>query len=199
MEPPVLRDSTTMSTSLSAAMMRLRMGKRNGSGCIPGGASETRTPRVATSSHMRLCSRGYTTSSPEATTAIGGTEDSPVADSTPRCDSTSIPRARPDTTATPAVDNCAPSVCAKYFPLAVAARVPMMPTRRFRKISVSPRTKRTAGASGSPMSEAGYDGLLMVRTSIFLSIHRSATVTNKESSTEPHARHTALSMPLRKR
>ena len=57
-DPPRSRLSTTTSTSLSAARMRLRIGKRNGSGGVPGGHSDSSTPRVHTSAHNAACTRG---------------------------------------------------------------------------------------------------------------------------------------------
>jgi hypothetical protein len=130
-EPPVARDSTTTSNSLAIASMRLRSGKRNASGAQPGGDSDTMTPRSATCCQSVACSRGYTTSRPEATTAIGAaigaamvaaiddsmfgamgparcdlpfdaTDDvASHASITPRCAAASMPRASPDTTDTP--------------------------------------------------------------------------------------------------
>ena len=52
-------------------MMRLRSGNRYASGGVPGGASDNSRPCSATARHRARCSRGYTTSRPEATTAIG--------------------------------------------------------------------------------------------------------------------------------
>ena len=109
MEPPVARDSTTTSTSLNAARIRLRMGKRCGSGGVPGGDSLINSPRLPISLQMRSCSGGYTMSRPDATIAIGGDPSFAFRDSAPTCDSTSMPRANPDTTLTPAADNCFPS------------------------------------------------------------------------------------------
>ena len=58
-EPPRSRLSTTTSTSLSAARMRLRSGNRNGSGGVPGGHSDSSTPRSHTSAHSRAWTFGY--------------------------------------------------------------------------------------------------------------------------------------------
>ena len=52
-EPPRSRLSTTTRTSLSAARMRLRIGNRNGSGAVPGGHSDSSSPRSQTSAHRR--------------------------------------------------------------------------------------------------------------------------------------------------
>ena len=57
-EPPRSRLSTTTSTSLSAAMMRLRMGNRNGSGAVPGGHSDSSRPRSHTSAHSAALTFG---------------------------------------------------------------------------------------------------------------------------------------------
>ncbi len=70
-DPPRSRLSTTTSTSLSAARMRLRSGKRNASGAVPGGHSESSTPRSQTAFHRSACWRGYGVSGPLPTTATG--------------------------------------------------------------------------------------------------------------------------------
>ena len=57
-DPPRGWDSTTTTTDPSAAMMRLRAGKRQGSGAAPNGASLSSTPARATSSHSRAWAFG---------------------------------------------------------------------------------------------------------------------------------------------
>ena len=57
-EPPVARDSTTTTTSARAARMRLRSGKRNASGVVPGGTSLSNSPWRATSCQSWRCSAG---------------------------------------------------------------------------------------------------------------------------------------------
>ena len=69
--PPRSRLSTTTSSSTSAARIRLRIGKRNASGGVPGGHSEITTPRSHTCAHSAACCFGYGTSGPLPTTAIG--------------------------------------------------------------------------------------------------------------------------------
>ena len=58
-DPPRSRLSTTTSTSLRAARIRLRRGKRNASGAVPGGHSESSTPRSQTSSQSAALTLGY--------------------------------------------------------------------------------------------------------------------------------------------
>ena len=157
-EPPVARDSTTTNTSLAAAKMRLRSGNRNASGPHPGGDSEMMTPHSATAFHNLACSRGYTTSRPVATTAIGPLDPESKASITPWWAAASIPRAKPDTTATPLCDKSRPNPRAKCRPAALAARVPITPTRRCANVPKLPRANNTAGAAWSPRNTLGYEG-----------------------------------------
>ena len=152
------RDSTTTNTSLAAAKMRLRSGNRNASGPHPGGDSEMMTPHSATALHNLVCSRGYTTSRPVATTAIGPLEPDSKASITPRWAAASMPRAKPDTTATPLRDKSRPNPRAKWRPAALAARVPMTPARRWANVARLPRANSTAGAAWSPRNALGYNG-----------------------------------------
>ena len=155
-EPPLLRDSTTINTSLRAASTRLRIGNRCGCGAVPGGASLINNPRRPTSPQMRLCSGGYTTSRPDATTAAGPQPTSRGIAIAPTCASTSMPRASPETTQMSFIASSSPSCRAKNFPRWVADRVPIIPTRRRDKTRASPIMNKTAGASGSPSNIDGY-------------------------------------------
>ena len=197
MEPPVSRDSTTTNTSLSAARIRLRKGNRNASGAQPGGDSDNTTPCSATEPHNVACSRGYTTSRPDATTAIGGAASpgaaipggaASSASSAPRCAAASIPRANPDTTATPLAANSHDSLRAKWRPAALAARVPTTPTRRCRSAAMLPRTNSTAGALGSPRRASGYSTSLNNSTDMPDVVSDSAICSNNRSVAD--CRHT---------
>ena len=82
-DPPRSRLSTTTSTSLSAAMMRLRIGNRNGSGAVPGGHSDSSRPRPHDLRPTApALTRGYGTSGPLPTTAdrppAGDVQHAPV-------------------------------------------------------------------------------------------------------------------------
>ena len=127
-DPPRSRLSTTTSTSLSAARMRLRIGKRNFSGAVPGGHSDSSRPSAPTARHSSACWRGYGRSSPLATTPTAWPVPSLLR--APRWAAPSMPLASPDTTTTSAVASSRPSVKAKSQPGPVALRVPTMPTRR---------------------------------------------------------------------
>ena len=75
-----------------------------------------------------------------------------------------MPRASPDTTDTPLRASSRPSRRAKWRPAALAARVPMMPTRRLAKADTSPLAKSTAGAAKSPRIDAGYSASVVSST-----------------------------------
>ena len=76
-----------------------------------------------------------------------------------------MPRARPDTTTTPASASSQPNRAAVARPAWVAFRVPTMPTRRASSTPRSPRTKSTAGHAGSAASCGGIDGCDDAKTS----------------------------------
>ena len=145
-DPPRSRLSTTTSTSASAARMRLRIGKRNFSGAVPGGHSDSSRPSAPTARHSSACWRGYGRSSPLATTPTAWPV--PALLRAPRWAAPSMPLASPDTTTTSAAASSRPSVKAKSQPGPVALRVPTMPTRRRSRTSQLPLAKRTAGGCG---------------------------------------------------
>src|SRR5665213_2853422 len=96
------------------------------------------------------------TSSPVPTTATGGAEPGPAARA-PEWAAASIPRARPDTTTTPASASPRPKSDATRVPYRVADRVPTTATAgRASSTDGSPDAHRTAGAPGSPTRAAGY-------------------------------------------
>ena len=154
-EPPRSRLSTTTRTSLRPAMMRLRIGNRNGSGAVPGGHSDNSTPRSPTAAHRPAWTRGYGRSSPLPTTPTGRPTGVAM---TPRCAAPSMPFASPDTTVTPAAASSRPSPNAVSRPLCVALRVPTTPTRRPSTAARSPRANSTAGGCGSARSATGQRG-----------------------------------------
>ena len=170
-DPPRSRLSTTTSTSLSAARMRLRSGKRNASGAVPGGHSESSTPRPQTASHSSACWRGYGVSGPLPTTATGRP---PSTARTPRWAAPSMPFAKPDTTLTPASARPRPSIAAISRPTPVALRVPTMPARRACRAARSPRTNSAAGGCGSWRNGAGNSGSRRVTTRMPAAAQRSA-------------------------
>ena len=76
------------------AIKRLRDGKRHRSGGVPNGYSPTTSPFARTRANSSTCRRGYTTSSPVATTPTV----QPRPSIAPRCAAASIPIASPLTT-----------------------------------------------------------------------------------------------------
>ena len=79
-------------------MIRLRTGNAYWRGCVPYASSLMIRPDARTRSNSMRCRRGYTTSSPVATTPI----TAPPASSAPSCTAPSMPIASPLTTVTPA-------------------------------------------------------------------------------------------------
>ena len=180
-DPPRSRLSTTTSTSLSAARMRLRNGKRKASGAVPGGHSESNTPRPQTASHSSACWRGYGVSGPLPTTATGRP---PSTARTPRWAAPSMPFAKPDTTLTPASARPRPSIAAISRPTPVALRVPTMPARRACRAVRSPRTNSAAGGCGSWRSGGGNSGSRRVTTRMPVVAQRSAHSPGRRRSAE---------------
>ncbi len=82
-------------------MRRLRRGKLNSRGGVPGGNSERRPPCAAMRCASARWRAGYTRSSPVPTTAIVD----PAPSSAPSCAAPSMPSASPDTMTSPASDN----------------------------------------------------------------------------------------------
>ena len=140
-EPPRSRLSTTTSTSLSAARMRLRSGKRNGSGGVPGGHSDSRTPGRRPRPTARRWRAGTACPDRCRRPPTGGRAVGPQ--QRPRWAAPSMPLASPDTTTTPAAASSRPSSARSHARRRVALRVPTMPTRRASSAARSPRTNST--------------------------------------------------------
>lgn len=116
---------TTTTASASAAINRLRRRKRPRCGAAPAGAALIRPPPAATRSSKRLLfSGGYGRSMPVARTAQLG----PETPSAPWWAAVSMPRAPPDTMATPWQARSAARSCANSSAGADAARVPTIAT-----------------------------------------------------------------------
>ncbi len=93
-------------------MMRLRMGKFCGKATVPMGNSETMSPFTASSAASLRFSEGYTTSTPQPSTAMV----SPPAASAPLCAAVSMPRAMPLAMVRPACARSAESRSATARP-----------------------------------------------------------------------------------
>ena len=138
-------------------MMRLRIGKRNGSGAVPGGHSDSRSPRRADARPQVGVARAGTarrarcrrppTGRPAARRARRGGRPR-------RCPWPGRTRRPPRPRRAPR-----PSPAAVSRPAPVALRVPTMPTRRASSTARSPRTNSTAGGSGRGAAASGYAGV----------------------------------------
>ena len=103
--PPRWRDLDDDEHLGEAAMMRFRSGKWKSSGGVPGGHSDTSSPLSATHRQMSPFCFGYGRSRPLPTTPTSEPSGRP----TPRWAAPSMPRARPETTATRLPPNASPN------------------------------------------------------------------------------------------
>jgi hypothetical protein len=126
MEPLPRAPSTTTTALASPATIRLRAGKRNGSGGVPGGYSLTTVASSASRSRSRRFDLGYTTSIPDPRTATVG----PPARSAPSCAAASIPMAAPLMTHEPAAASAEPRSWAISRPAGLHVRLPTIATGR---------------------------------------------------------------------
>ena len=175
-EPERSAASTTTTPSDRPAMIRLRRGKWRACGAVPGGSSATTAPRSAMRAmQRRVLRRVGTSSTPPADDGDGAGRAS-----APRCAAASMPRARPETTTSPARPRPAASSPAMRRPR--PRRCARRPSRRSGASSrpASPRTPSTGGGS-SECSEERRVGRLrpgdQARAEPFAGVHlgRSAS------------------------
>ncbi len=135
-------------------MIRLRIGKKNACGSVPGASSLSTAPRESICRTSAACSLGYAMSGPQPSTPTVA----PFASSAPRCAAASTPRARPLTTTMPREARSAPSRCATARAYGEPAREPTIATASAFSQHSPPRRHRTGGGSWMAASIGGYAG-----------------------------------------
>ncbi len=127
----------------------------------PGHHCDTHAPLPATRRASSRFEFGYTRSMPVPNTAIVR----PPASSAARCETVSIPSARPDTTVTPAFARRPATSAAFARPSSLACRVPTTAMARSSDWRSCPRTNSTGGRFGTSLRFSGYCAMPEVMTS----------------------------------